>query len=386
MDNLDPNAQITVAQFKEFTQQIHDHYINEQKAERQRNYDRQIERERNQLRRQGERDQLQDNERAEKKAETEAKAIPPCDGMDQEALRSWIREVDMSRESTPLTLYVAKLASRGSLKRSIAIFKSMFTNSADATWERCKTHIEKIFLSPRENDRMKDELKTIKQGAYESIPAYCMRFRELAEEAYKTVTDPFGLPVPRHKEIEDIILDAFVAGLYQDSMAERLINFGEPKTYLEAIAKVSEYDANNSRLSITRRLQRTRQEEPMDISAVNTPPKNDDISELKRQVCGLTSQFTKLMATMKQTSTQAAETPRAGYDIRQRQDRPRRPQPQSTPGPSHRYTSDGRPICAYCNIAGHIARVCRKRLASNEGSARQHYGNSRQQHGNQGGR
>ena len=70
-----------------------------------------------------------------------------------------------------------------------------------------------------------------------------MRFRELADEAYKPVIDPFGRPQPRHQEIEDIILDAFIAGLSDDQMADKLINFGNPKTYLEAITKVSEFQS-----------------------------------------------------------------------------------------------------------------------------------------------
>ena len=150
------------------------------------------------------------------------------------------------------------------------------------------------------------------------------------------------------------------------------LNFGKLADFTAAIDFVTEYDANNAKLDITRQRQNyARVEEPMDISAINQrhakpPPKpQDDISEMRRQVSGLTNQFTKLMASLKNTQ-QASPRPQNNHS------QTRRPQSHSSHNQYHstsqndsfNFTDDGRPICAFCNKPGHVQRHCRSRLAA----------------------
>ena len=249
--------------------------------------------------------QQRENDTMRREAATAAQAIPQCDGSNPDNMREWLREIDMSRAHTKLTLTVAYIASRGALRRSLENYLSRQPDRNAVTWDQAKSHLQKIFLSPKEQDKLRSELMAIKQGPYELTPQYCMRFTELADSAYPTTFDAAGQPVPRTQDAEMSILDAFIGGLADRSTAHMCLNFGKPTNVSAAIDFVSEYDANNAKLDITRQRQ-GRVEEPMDISAINhrhpkaPPPKQtDDITEMRRQVNGLTSQFTKLMASMK---------------------------------------------------------------------------------------
>lgn len=369
----DPNSNLTFAQFQTFTTQMRA----ELKVERDSEH---LQAASTLTDRQKRRDEQQESDRAERKAENLAKAIPHCDGLNQDNLRDWLREIDMTVENSKLTLYIASLASRGSLRREIVHFLSLHPDRTQATWVKAKAHIQKVFLSPREQDRLRAELQTIRQGGFETTPAYCMRFRELAEVAYKKSTHLNGQTLPRSKEVEELILDAFIGGLSDQDMADKLLNFGMPSNYTDAIERVSEYDANNTKLSLTRqRFQGLRQEEPMDISAVTKGPSaSDDLAEVKRQVSGLANQFTKLMATLKSGhSAPVHQAPAQRAPAQHSARQPRQGDPEYT------FTPEGRPICNYCNKVGHIAKVCRKRQTDRQGRGHSTYNNPTS---NQGGR
>ena len=308
-----------------------------------RQWERQVDRDR----RQDEERRLSNEERQMRRAEMVAKSIVHCDGSNQDAIREWIREVDGSQDDTTYTLVVAKLASRGPLKRAVAHYVT--TNKDNSTWAKCREHIHRIFLSPREIDRLRAELKNIEQGGFETTAAYSLRFRELAESAYPPTFTNTGVPIERPALIEDMIVDAFVGGLTDQDMGDKLLNFGQPKNYIEAIDKIAEYDANKVKLHLSRKRQTIRVEEPMDISAISKPPPQpkDELAEVKRQVSGLTAQFTKLMAVLE---SQPQRSPQPNTDNGS--------QRQPT---QHDYTPDGRPICTYCGKVGHVQRVCRKR-------------------------
>ena len=104
-----------------------------------------------------------------------------------------------------------------------------------------------------------------------------------------------------------------------------------------------------------------RKEEPMDIGAVTTTPQVQtpqsdilkDISELKRQVGGMSKQFTKIMAATSRSLNQQQQPHNAsasGYYPNQNGGRKR-----------YRFTKDGFPICVKCNKIGHKGYECRPR-------------------------
>lgn len=340
----------------------------------QREHDRQVERDRLNFERQRERDAKIEMDKLKREAMQAAQAIPQCDGSSPEQMRDWLREIDMSRAHVALTLTVAFHSCRGSLRRTLSTFTNQRPDkTVEITWEQAKAHLQKVFLSPKEIDKLRCELQAIQQGPYESTPQFCMRFTELVDLAYPLKFDAAGQPAPRTEDAQGTILDAFLGGLSDKSTAHMCLHFGKPKSYTDAIDFVSEFDANNAKLDITRqKFTNARIEEPMDISAVNTPQprptaRDNDLAEMKRQVCGLTTQFTKLMASLKQSNPTRSPS---------RESQPSRP--RTSPNGDHAYTDQGRPICSYCQKVGHVQRFCRSKLAdrrrSNSQSSRHNQG------------
>ena len=80
---------------------------------------------------------------------------------------------------------------------------------------------------------------------------------------------------------------------------------------------------------------------------------------MDRKVTGLTTQFTKLMAALKQnpsTLGNNSSAPRTPHN-EQKQQTTSNTQPEA----KHSYTDEGVPICSYCNNIGHVQRHCRIR-------------------------
>jgi hypothetical protein len=92
-----------------------------------------------------------DNDRAMAKRHLEAtqrhqtdlmiRRVPHCDGLEPQALRLWLREVDMSAHYTPRTVFVAAQTATGSLRLAIEKFLSRQPNRDDVEWPTLKKHI-----------------------------------------------------------------------------------------------------------------------------------------------------------------------------------------------------------------------------------------------------
>ena len=378
-------ASLTTDQYANYLEQWRTHWETERKADldrfdklfsiRERNAE---DRDRQQAEARREREACLERDRLIRHAVQFAQSIPQCDGTHPDAMRDWLREIDISKTHTVMTLTVAHISSRNNLRRQLDTYVARQPNKDNVTWEQVKVHLEKMFLSPKELDKLRSELSIIKQGAYEKTPQFCMRFTDLAEQAYPIALDDNARPIQRSIDAERTILDAFLGGLADRTTAHMCLQLGNPKTFSAAIDFVTEFDANNTKLDITRQRQHMdRLEEPMEVNAMSqrgphtSSNRQDDLAEVKRQVNGLTSQFTKLMATLKQHNGQNHSNPH----------RNTRPPQYAPPNANHRYSEDGRPICGFCNKPGHIQRVCRSRLAAMRQNSS--HSNSRS---NQGGR
>ena len=115
-----------------------------------------------------------------------------------------------------------------------------------------------------------------------------------------------------------------------------------------ALVQAYEADEYAYRLSSGDTLDYDRVEEPMEVGAVGGTPWAKDIAEVKRQVSGLTAQFTKLMATIEKSNLSVAA-----------------PSAQHSNSNSQNTASNNSPRCSYCKKRGHVARDCRKQQRDN---------------------
>jgi hypothetical protein len=333
---------------------------------------------------------LQQQIRQEQKAEAEARRIAPCDGSDPRKVRAWMREVEMSMGFTDQTIYVAAHSATGDLRVEIELF--MEGNRNRATWDALKNHLSDAFLLPQEEEKLRHEITRMKQGPYETCQAYGRRFRALADLAYPPTMSNIG-PV-RNTDQNRILRDAYVQGLKDSTIRQRLCWEARPDTYQQAMFRVSTYSNDDF---VFKRLdnptQFNRNEEPMEIGLLNQgyqqpiyphqphqppqpsqqsyqpayqpqpsqvnqvaqPPQDQthessmakDIRELKRQMSGLAAQFTKQMSMNSQPRQPSNSQPQQQQRV-------------------YQFTQDGRPVCAYCGKAGHLARECMKRKAQRQ--------------------
>ena len=314
-------------------------------------------------------------DKARSKAEAQIKRVSPCTGTTPQSVREWIQEIDLTIHYSDQTVYIASQTARDALRRELEFFLNGQPNRDNVTWAQLKLHLQQAFLSPHEADRLRHEVEKVKQGAFDTSAAYGRRFREAADLAYP---EPLG---GRNEDQNRLLLRSYMKGLRDRHMVERLIREGRPTTFTQAMLLIQEYEADDYRLHLA--LDEAvdgRQEEPMEVNAFHRPskapsapapqaasPSKDemakDLTDVKRQMVGLTQQFTKLMATLQSSPSHQAARPRSSQS--RQEDRSR----QSTAGTTNQSTINGLPrsLCDYCQKWGHVSLDCRKRLREQHG-------------------
>ena len=316
-------------------------------------------------------------DKARSKAEAQIKRVSPCTGATPQSVREWIQEIDLTIHYSDQTVYIASQTAKDALRRELEFYLNAQPNRDHVTWAQLKLHLQQAFLSPHEADRLRHEVEKVKQGAFDTSATYGRRFREAADLAYPA---PLG---GRNEDQNRLLLRNYMRGLKDRHMVERLVREGRPNTFTQAMLLIQEYEADDYRLHLA--LDDTldaRQEEPMEVNAFHRPSKNSsasspqadtpakdetakDITDVKRQMAGLTQQFTKLMATL-----QAPQARQAGQRPKDRSKRPAAPS-------NNQSTINGQPrsLCDYCQKWGHVSLDCRKRLREQIGFTSQPQGN-----------
>ena len=281
--------------------------------------------------------------------------IAKCDGKVPSAVRTWIQQVERTIPYTTATVRVAMRSVTGYLRRDLEHFLGTEDRS-HITWSHIKAYVTGHFMPPQDQERLRAEVDCTIQTTYESNTDYNRRFKEAVSLAYPTTADDVDTAIA-----DRYIVRAYIHGLRNRHLAEKVVRRGIPKSLDDAITQVEKIDAadvdvqNMFPTSSSSTAPPPRREEPMDISALAaprpTPPpqRNDDIAELKRQVSGLSRQFNQMWGTF--SNVAATKTHNA---------RSLRPNPQQQAS-RFVFSDDGKPICAYCNKKGR--RECRKRAA-----------------------
>ena len=273
---------------------------------------------------------------AEQKAEAkeQAQCVPPCDGSSPKVVREWIREVQLTIPYTNRTIYVAQKTARGLLRTELEYFLNSQPNRQLVTWFEVRQFLQSAFLSPHEDERLRHELENIKQGAFETSAFFGRRFRAAAELAY-----PSQANGARNDDQNRIILKAYLKGLTEKFLKHRLIRDGRPETLEQAMSTMERYEADEIRVRMAEdEGTLERYEEPMEVGAMAAREgSSSELGDMKRQITGLTQQFTKLMATLQKNDEQK-RPPAEGRPPRD--NRPRRDGRAPRDKPAH---NDSRP-------------------------------------------
>ena len=107
---------------------------------------------------------------ARQAADQQARRIASRDGADSQAVKHWLQQVDLSIPHSRRTVHTAT----GQLQVELEHFLATLLDRTRAPWNMA-------FLSPHEDDRLRNQLDNIKQGAFETSVAYARRFRDLVD-------------------------------------------------------------------------------------------------------------------------------------------------------------------------------------------------------------
>lgn len=319
---------------------------------------------------------------ARREAEMMVKKVPKCDGSDAQLVREWVREVNLTENYSKETVWISAQTAEGALRRELEHFLSLQKDRKAVEWPTLRTHLEKAFLTPLEEDRLREQVEMISQEHFDRLAAYNMKFRELAELAYP----PAPGETERNADQKRILLRNYIRGLKDPDIASKVISQGRPDTYEKAVEWASYYEADVYRLNSARNGREARVEEPMEIGAVGLDPKKSQKpqrqqtappkDDLSRRVDGLAKQVTRLSSALENSGVLTQGRSRRQVDDRRPADR------EDRRGRSSRYTDEGAPICDFCKAPGHIARQCRKKQTWQQTGRL----DTRPDYGNQGGR
>ena len=350
--------------------------------------------------------------------------IDRCDGAHPTHMRMWLRAIDGWATEKDIEkaflLELCKHTATGDLLDEIR----RLTNppSQLASWPDLRKELVSHFLSACEELRLQAQLEVLKQQLGETTSAYIRRFRTHASRAYS---------LARSASEEDRVVGAFLRGFADRHFAERLFRKGSIKTLNEAIEAAFLLEADREKMEQILHSQGHEPMEVGPLNTT-VPDLGKVLASITKSIDALSTRIQKAeshnapasppspKATAPTCSTQpngrskqkgtppyANTSPyRPTQTASGRQAwQPQRRQPQSqsyvqnsrqhpqvyrqsSPGnqlapPAQVYrpatsapqstqfqwTADGRPICAYCRIAGHKQFECRKRQATVQGTS-----------------
>ena len=258
-------------------------------------------------------------------ANEEAEQITKCDGGSIKSVREWIRAIKAAQPRVPddedddsyLKKLIAK-TSRGDLFDATENFLNKRGRAATTASALLK-HILDSFLGPDEQETLKDEVKNIKQGPREEIPAYNRRFRKAAEIAYPDAN--------ANEEVQ--LTNMYLAGMKKGRVQDRLFEHEPRLVSMDEVTSAAHEEWAKLRFK-ERVLNEAKAaaaiHEPMEVDALTT---RETIAEQEKKIKQLQQQ-------LQRNSTQQLTVTSSGQ------------MPRSNP-------KDG---CFWCKKVGHIKRDC----------------------------
>ena len=113
----------------------------------------------------------------------------PCDGEVGNQLRNYLYDVELIlpqyEGDSGAVLSILRRTTSGALRREINRYVEQQPEDADQVpWERLRAHIERVFLSADEEEKLRVNLEKCHQRENETLASYNRRFREYAQRAY----------------------------------------------------------------------------------------------------------------------------------------------------------------------------------------------------------
>ena len=317
-------------------------------------------------------------------------------GESHKQFKLWLRDMDRVGDHVRHDPERMKRLTIDTLKGHAGEFFHRFLrNRPSPTWEEIREVLKEKYYDQVDLEYSKKQLKCIKQHSGKSVQTYGDRLNELADQVYSDAE-------MQQPHINSALKDRYIEGLKDEHIVRQLIK-RRPNTIQEAIDIATRASQTNRLFN----LMRSSEEEPMDISAVNSqssqpvrpstavapgPIRSDEAQALNDKVDRMWTEINAVVQSLTNRSPlddrprqydyprEASQYRTAYRNTQPKQhnrngrgppiyEKPAVPQvsmgdkPRGQRSPQYSWTEDGRAICAHCGIAGHVRRVCRKRQA-----------------------
>ena len=271
-------------------------------------------------------------------ADDEKAKMEFCEGLTQRSVREWLRKIHNAFILLPAGFdanwcikRLMTLTARGDLQEELENFIAIQPNQANIAHQALTNHISHAFLGPDEAETLKSEVKCMKQGVREQIPAFNRRFTKIADLAFPAL----GRAADVEADLAGYYLNALQDGPIKDALFKHRPRLATLAAVKQAAA--AEYTELRYQQRITGKP--VQQEEAMEIAAI-AQPLRELLAEYKQEVADLKKQIASL---------KRAQQPPPRQSFQQQGKKPPR-KPDGSPGD-----------CFYCGKPNHIARECRKK-------------------------
>ena len=232
------------------------------------------------------------------------------------------------------------------------------------TWAQMKEDFKAFYANLWDPELLEEKLSSFSQNAgSENVQGFYDRIK-------RTATDVYG------PELNNPLVQKQLVKIYKNGLSDKRIRNKLYRAQPQTIERALEIAMEENK--ILRHIDQNDQPEPMEIDAVKmaTEPLEKKVEKLTEMVNVLLVEHSKntQQSVQPQQTQQYQQRPPAQYTRRPSQHHrnnghPGNPQRRDTPGaPKYRFTEDGRPICHFCDIPGHIQRHCRKAQRQQQGN------------------
>lgn len=227
--------------------------------------------------------QLKEREWRRKLIREEVAKVTKCDGAEPEAVRNWVKEIDLVHTPDQRAYKEVVFATVvGPFRRELERYISTLAgNRLDIPWNNIKAHMTAAFVSTDNLELTKRKLEKIKQEPYETIVSYNRRFREIAEEAYPLAH--------RNADQERALIKAYAKGLAIDAHARKLVAQGWPADLDDALERMAQLaTASEIYDHLGRQIER------MEVGQISTPQPPIEIQRLSTNVAKMQNQLSQM--------------------------------------------------------------------------------------------
>ncbi|ELU15254.1 hypothetical protein CAPTEDRAFT_208228 [Capitella teleta] len=117
-------------------------------------------------------------DREERAVSREAQRISQCDGEDASQLRRYFKDLSRRRGTED------RCFSADSIRTAEVGVRATPHGSSPLGWDEIEDHLLKAFISTDHQDRLKEDLRRVRQKIRETLLSYNRRFREMARDAF----------------------------------------------------------------------------------------------------------------------------------------------------------------------------------------------------------